>query len=570
MKPLIPAPALEQHIAVLGKTGSGKTFAAKASIIEPVLAAGRRVGIVDPTDAWWGLRSSRDGKGAGFPVLVLGGDHGDLPLPANGGAAVARLLIEQRVNLVACTKRLTVGERTRWFIDFAGTINRINKSPLHLVLDEAHNFAPQGKVPDPDTGKMLHAANALASEGRSKGIRLTMITQRPQKLHKDTLTCAETLIAMRVLAPHDRLAVEDWIKGCGDMAAGKEVLNSLASLQKGEGWVWYPEGGHLARVKFPQIKTFDSSATPTEGHELEAPKGAAEIDLTEIRTAMAEAVKEAEANDPKLLRAELSKVRADLAKALKNHAGDLTADPKVIAAAEDRGRAAGWNAALTAMQPIADRFGTLSDAVWEAASGFQTDLKRQQKAAPPAPLPSRSQARVDRPVFPPEGSRARGNGGAAPSGEALTKAERLILTALAQYQDGRSRVQVAVLTCYAADGGGFKNALGALRTAGRIDGTGDCLVITDAGRTALGDFTPLPHGDALLQHWYRQLGKAERKALESLVEVYPRTLSKAQLASLSGYDEDGGGFKNALGRLRTLELVKGKAEIKASEDLFDG
>jgi DNA helicase HerA-like ATPase len=120
---------------------------------------------VDPTGAWWGLRSSRDGKGAGFPILVLGGDHGDLPLPALGGAAVARLLTEQRVNLIADTSQLSVGERTRWFIDFANTLHRTNKGPLHLVLDEAHNFAPQGKVMDPDAGKMLHAANRLAAEG---------------------------------------------------------------------------------------------------------------------------------------------------------------------------------------------------------------------------------------------------------------------------------------------------------------------------------------------------------------------------------------------------------------------
>ena len=90
-KAIIPEAALGQHIAVLGKTGSGKTFAAKAEIVEPLLERGRRVGVVDPTGAWWGLRSSRDGKGPGFPVLVLGGDHGDLPLPALGGAAVARL-----------------------------------------------------------------------------------------------------------------------------------------------------------------------------------------------------------------------------------------------------------------------------------------------------------------------------------------------------------------------------------------------------------------------------------------------------------------------------------------------
>lgn len=159
MKPILPEGSIGQHIAVLGKTGAGKTTAAKCAIVEPLLEAGRRVGVVDPTGAWWGLRTSKSGSGPGFPVLVLGGDHGDLPLPVHGGAAVARLLVEQGVNLVADTSHLTVGERTRWFIDFATTLQRTNKSPLNLVLDEAHMFAPQGKVPDPDTGKMLHAAN---------------------------------------------------------------------------------------------------------------------------------------------------------------------------------------------------------------------------------------------------------------------------------------------------------------------------------------------------------------------------------------------------------------------------
>lgn len=161
---LLPEAALNQHIAILGKTGAGKTTAAKG-IIEPVLAEHKRVCIVDPTSAWWGLRSSRSGQEPGFDILILGGDHGDLPLPALGGAAVARLVAEQNVNLVADTSNLTVGERTRWFIDFATTLHRLNRLPLHLVLDEAHMFAPQGKVPDPDTGKMLHAREHAADGG---------------------------------------------------------------------------------------------------------------------------------------------------------------------------------------------------------------------------------------------------------------------------------------------------------------------------------------------------------------------------------------------------------------------
>ncbi|MGO9265752.1 MAG: hypothetical protein ACLQBA_12860 [Candidatus Binataceae bacterium] len=63
----------------------------------------------------------------------------------------------------------------------------------------------------------------------------------------------------------------------------------------------------------------------------------------------------------------------------------------------------------------------------------------------------------------------------------LASGERRILTALAQYRQGRSKVQVAVLTGYAATGGGFNNYLGALRSRGLIEGDGDRLTITEAG-----------------------------------------------------------------------------------------
>jgi uncharacterized protein len=559
MKNAIPELALQQHIAVLGKTGSGKSYVTKAIIVEPLLEAGRRVGVVDPTGAWWGLRSSRDGKGPGFKVLILGGDHGDLPLPALGGAAVARLLVEQGVNLVADTSQLTVGERTRWFIDFAGTLYRINRAPLHLVLDEAHNFAPKGKIPDPDTGKMLHAANTLASGGRSRGIRLTMITQRPQKLHNDALTSADTLIAMRVLAPHDRMAVEDWIKGCGDPAQGKEVLNSLARLQRGEGWVWYPEGGHLQRSKFPPIRTFDSSATPDDGHAIAAPKAAAEVDLTEIRAALADAVKEAEASDPKLLRKRIAELQDQLE--------DARRQPLASADALDEAERRGYARALGAVLPITDRLTNLGAGITEQIEAFRADL---QRLAGKAPLSASSPALAAQGLSRPKPWPAPAARDASDAGATLQKAERLVLTALAQYPQGRTKVQVAVLTGYAVGGGGFNNAIGSLRSAGRLEGESHCLKITEAGLVALGSYDRLPTGRALFDYWCRQLGKAERKCLEALAEVYPRTLSKQQVAARAGYDANGGGFNNALGKLRTLELINGRGEIRANEALFDG
>jgi hypothetical protein len=151
----------------------------------------------------------------------------------------------------------------------------------------------------------------------------------------------------------------------------------------------------------------------------------------------------------------------------------------------------------------------------------------------------------------------------------LASGERRILTALAQYPDGRSKVQVAVLSGYAPNGGGFNNYLGALRSRGLIQGNGDRLVITQAGIEALGSWEPLPIGPALIDYWRARLGKAERLILQALAQSYPHPLTKEEVAAKAGYEANGGGFNNALGRLRTLELVQGRGELRASDNLFD-
>lgn len=210
MKTLLPRSALEHHIAFVGKTGSGKTGSAKSGIIEPALAAGERVCVVDPTGAWWGLRLGADDNSKGLPIYVFGGDHGDFPLLGTQGEMMAEAIGETSTSAILDTTKLKTTERMRFFTDFADTILRVNKGPLRLVIDEAHLFAPQagtrgaGAMPD-----MLHAANNLISLGRSRGLRVVLISQRPAKVHKDSLTQVESLVAMRLIAPQDRKAVEE-------------------------------------------------------------------------------------------------------------------------------------------------------------------------------------------------------------------------------------------------------------------------------------------------------------------------------------------------------------------------
>ena len=61
---ILPEGALAQHLAVLGKTGSGKSSVLRL-LVEGLLSVGKPVCIIDPKGDWWGLKSSSSGKSPG-------------------------------------------------------------------------------------------------------------------------------------------------------------------------------------------------------------------------------------------------------------------------------------------------------------------------------------------------------------------------------------------------------------------------------------------------------------------------------------------------------------------------
>ena len=263
--------------------------------------------------------------------MIFGGEHADFPIGPNHGAAIAEIVGTTETPSIIDTRLMSVGERTRFFTDFAENLLRKNAGPLHLFIDEAHVFAPQGRVADPQSGKMLHAANNLISLGRASGLRVTMISQRPAKLHKDSLTQVETLIAMRLIAPQDRRAVQDWICEWSDPKQGQELLSSLPSLTTGTGWIWAPEQDLLEKVKSPMIRTYDSSKAPESGqvNSVVLSKIDREGIAHKLETVAAEIVND----DPKRLKeriAELEKPKA--------------IDPQALKAEYERGWADGYNA----------------------------------------------------------------------------------------------------------------------------------------------------------------------------------------------------------------------------------
>ena len=548
----IPKSALAQHIAVLGKTGSGKTYAVRGAV-EQLLDRKERVCIIDPTGAWHGLRSSATGKSAGFPVVIFGGNHADLPLSGAHGEAIAETIGTSSTPAIIDTSLMKVGERTRFFADFADALVRKNKGPLHLIIDEAHLFAPQGKVNDPQSGAMLHAANNLVSLGRSRGLRIILITQRPAKLHKDSLTQVETLIAMRLIAPQDRKAVEEWIKDNADEKQGREILTSLATLKTGQGWLWAPELELLERISFLKIKTFDSGRAP-DGTEV-AGQVLAPIDRDAIAEKLKVVAADALANDPAALKRELAAVRRELAQA---KAAKPVASAAELAAADQRGyeraskecgqRAAAENVKVSEALMSAAR--SLGDLSAKLTSNFLAGAPAMPRPTVPAKNPVLTREKTTPAPSKPAIAAASMDGVTAPQQKILD--QLAWLESLGLYP-ARKETLAAVCGVSPTSGGYFNN-LGRLRSLGAIEypqpGT---VAFTDAGRK--GATIPDTGGREISDYWLSILPAPQRAIVEHLIDHHPREISKDELAGELGVSPTSGGYFNNLGRLRTLGAI---------------
>jgi hypothetical protein len=555
-----PQSVLEQHVIALGKTGSGKSSKIRV-IVEDLLDRKKPVCILDPKGDWWGLKSSADGKQAGYPLVIFGGKHADVPLNPRAGAAVAELIFTGNRPALVDLKGWMPTDRTRFFIDFAGAVFSKTQGIRYFVIDEVHNFAPKGKVLSPAAGEMLHWANRLASEGRGLGLTLIAASQRPQKVHNDFLTSCETLIACRATHKADRVAFSEWIDGCADKDTGAQVLADLAQMKRTDAWVWSPEVEFgPKKVHWPMFQTYDSFQP--QAANLATLKGWADVDLEEVRSRLQTVVQEAEANDPVMLKRRIRELEQQLAKP-KELAIDAALLEREKQAAEERGRAGARK-----------QFEEL-----RAAAGAvlkQQKIRILRLIDDELPMPELPQWREPAVVIAKIGDRVIGRGIpedtriSAGNGEGikLGKAERAILTVLAQHRAGRTKVQIAILAGYSASSSTFENALGALRSAGFATKGGELTQITPAGLEALGSWEPLPSGQALVDHWLGRLGKAERTILAACVDCHPGALTKEELGQVTGYSTDSSTFQNALGKLRTLELVNRGAEIRASEELL--
>jgi hypothetical protein len=583
----LPEDAVTQGFGIIGKRGKGKSNIL-ASILEIIARRGQSFVVLDPPDAHWGIRfaAGKDGLPvgpSGFDVLLVGGEHGDVPLDPNGGVELAQVIVAGDISCVISLRGMTYTAQQRFAADFGEEIFRINRTPRFIAFEEAHNFLPQQLRFD-EQKRVLHAMDRIITEGRSSGLGYAVASQRPARINKDALEEVDNLFALGMPGPNDLDQVENWFKRHvrGDKAKLHSILDEIASLPPGECWLLSPDWlGDLVKMRARLRVTYHAGRTPKPG---ERKVSLAKFSVTEAVKQLKEkfAAKQqqrsqevADLKEAKTkirnLENELRKVKSGLSKAPVASAPvvDKKAVQRAVAAVEGQ-----FKAQVAMYRTYVQKLNLAVQRILQAAGEVS---KIQSPKDVPIKLPKLEEKFHPMLGVAPPGHKFTHVAGTMVSSPArfkraqaadvadtgngqvkLTGGAVRMLSALVQWHprgmsEGHLRSNAGL-----SRGGTFDTYKSYLRSAGLIDkGSDGLLHATEAGIDYFsGDVPTAPQStEEVVAVWKQKLSGGACRMLDVIVQQGGEPISKEELMVAANLSK-GGTFDTYLSYLRTAHLIK--------------
>lgn len=501
---------------------------------------------------------------------VLVGKDGDIPISIKTAAILPRKILELGVSVIIDMSELKFHERILFVKRFLVALMELPQEywrPLLVVIDEAHLYCPQ-------TGNVESAPAVidLCTRGRKRGFCAVLATQRLSKLHKDA--AAELLnkligrtgldIDMKRAADELGFSTKEQMRELRDLDAGEffafgaAISRSVVKVKIGKVNTTHPKAGAQGLVKTP----------PATEKVKEALRKLADLSL--------EAEKELNTLDD--YKREVSDLRRQLTVSKRGQPLQTKTEVKVVRderreaalkaeVADSRSRLAAAERMLVELKgAIAQRDKTLKR-IGELVSAPQrvsfTELPRPtEKKVVVAEKPVRAQ------VIPKERSLVVSDG-------EITKPQQRILESLAKlYAAQLEQVTKPMLAAFCQvrpTSGSYANNLGSLRSRGLIDyPAGNMVALTESGLQAVDVPASPPSDEEMQQHWFAIMSGPQQRIMEVLIERYPQSITKEELAEIVSVSPTSGSFANNLGSLRTMGAldypIKGSAA--ASKNLF--
>jgi hypothetical protein len=540
---VLPPEAATGRYVLFAKSGYGKTNA-DAVLTEAFIAgAGVPTIVLDPLGNMWGLRSSSDGESAGLPIAIFGGEHGDVPLPADRAEYIADMLAEGVSAVLDLREVANVEEFAAVFLP---RLLRRSQTNMHVIFEEGDRFAR-------NTGKVTPVTQ-FCRASRNAGIGWTFSTQKPQVLHREVTDTANVFVAMRMTGELAQEAMGGEIGSRIGKRTAAKMIGDLPTLQRGEAW-FIPDADWLGvdvpeweplRMRFRLRNTFEVRP-PKVGEVRRQPKVLADVDLARLREALAsdsaDAVAPAAAGDALAA----MERRAETAEANEQYAEAClrAIRTKVQALLDD-----------PAFGELDIEDGIVSD---EPAQDVSHENELLRRSAEP-------EVRGASPVGIAAGSvparpRSHQSGDLGP--------ERKLLIAVAASHTGTlTPQQLGTISGFVAGGSTYREYVRRLKVAGYVDVSKQGVTITNAGFKAAGPVPRIATTADTLALWRAKLGP-EREFLDVAIAAYPKATDRATIARVTGKVEGGSTFREYLRRIKVLGLVTVSGDaVRASDTLF--
>lgn len=619
---VLPDDAVTQGFAILARRRSGKSTLAGV-MEETFCQRGDPWVCLDPVRAHWGIkyrdRAGQPGEPSGYDVLIVGGPHGDVPLEEHAGAQLAEVIVDTDISCVI-DLRDESDAATRGFVAaFARELLKINTTPRHVFLEEAHEFVPQQlwEKGSRELAQVRSAVSRLIRNGGGAGIGFTLISQRPAEVAKSVLEQIDNLFILRMSGPNDIGAVKGWFEhNVGDREQLSEILSTLPALdpQAGQAWLCSPTWLHeITRVNIRQRTTYHAGRTPKKGERAVAPKQVELGKVIEQFRAAAERrhIAIVEERDARAENVELKRRLVALEKGRGGAAATAAAPPTPAAPNEtliERRVTAAVSTALAGDRRHRQQHDRLiaqfvrhaersAAPLRSALDGLEGSLGRLHVAlngamadgAPPVPAPDapavmatvhttgKPSARITTALAETahrggeQLSRTAREDGGDGVADIPAGSMKILRELAARYPLAWTQRQLGSLTGYPHTKSTYRTYRSRLTSGGLIEIMGEDARITPAGLALFGDAIPAAPADhaAVMAMWRASLPAGSYAMLEAVVAAGPAGLTQDEMAQRSGYDRESSTYRTYRSRLTSNGLLKITGEtVRATDTLY--
>jgi energy-coupling factor transporter ATP-binding protein EcfA2 len=593
----LPVNVVTQKLAMLGRTGSGKSYAA-TKLAELMHEAGGQFVTLDPVGIWWGLRLGKDGsKKGGLSIPVFGGLHGDVPLEPTAGELIANLVCDKGISAILDVSQFESDrDIARFATDFGRKLFQRRKakpSAMHLFLEEAQTFIPQNAMDNYEKW-MLHEFHKICKLGRNFGIGVDIISQRPQEVNKKALNQSECLFVFQLTGRHEREAVQKWIE---DKGLSDEFMSDITKLEQGHAHIWSPAWLKVSEVYHILPKnTFDASSTPEVG-KTQKTQELAQIDLKFLSEEIKKTVEKAKENDPAELKKRVSELESELKKV--NDTKDIGVLPtkERLDKIKLQAKKAAEKELHILYKPLLKQRDNLLYKIEEIVNNLSRSIDDFPSVADylkildkPLELP---EERLDE-VFntytdiaeynPNKGNKSVISGNIGPGVHAeikmhsnnigtiekvgvLGKGELAVLKVLGMYSEqGADREMISLLTGQKrSTRDAYIQRLAAKGYCSTVNGGN--VFITKAGIEILGnDYQRLPTGAELIKYWLQRLSGGEQQIL-NIIANNPNGITREEIDRLTGYKRS---TRDAYIQRLTLRklLISGNGKVQLNPKIY--